>query len=207
MTERSVGIVHADGQALPDARNRHQRTAAGIAAVDEPAQAGVDRHPIEVEERDVQLDAERLPHRLVGDVVETNEELADRQLQLRLLFQGVLQLFGGDRTAAHQHLAKLRPLVGALEHQVQLALRHEVLMHQQLAERHVRVAGVLLFEHLAELGLRDQTLAHEHVAETELRRLFHGGSAAISIQPGISPLHRWDWRRMDLRQIVQVRTI
>src|SRR5690348_10536323 len=79
---------------------------ARVALVDHPGETPVEGDLLEVDVRDVELLAERLPHRLVGDVVQLEEHLAQRHLQLRLLGEGVLELGLADGPALEEDLAE-----------------------------------------------------------------------------------------------------
>src|SRR5262249_11625297 len=63
-------------------------------------------HLLEIDERDVELLRERLPQRLVGDVVELEQDLAERQLEGVLLGERVLELRFADCLAREEDLAQ-----------------------------------------------------------------------------------------------------
>src|SRR5215470_16042631 len=84
---------------------------ARVALVDHASEAPVERDLLEVDVRDIELLGERLAHRLVGDVVELEEHLAQGQLELRLLSEGVLELGFADGPELPEDLAEPpRPL-------------------------------------------------------------------------------------------------
>src|SRR5215470_8373237 len=79
---------------------------ARVALVDHASEPPVERDLFEVDVRDVELLGERLTHRLVGDVVELEEHLAQGQLELCLLGEGVLELRFADGPELAENLAK-----------------------------------------------------------------------------------------------------
>ena len=93
--------------------------------------------------------------------VQTDEELADRQLQFLLLIQGVFELVAADRAALDQDLAKLAPPVGGLADQIQLTLDQPLPAHEVLIGRCVFAVSNGPFEQFDELGLGDQSLVAE----------------------------------------------
>ena len=70
-------IVHRHDQRVADARDRHDERAPREAWVDERVEGSVQPDRVQVEEVDVQLQAERLPHLLLGDVLQPDDDLAE----------------------------------------------------------------------------------------------------------------------------------
>ena len=100
------GIVHGHGERATHLGDGENGMAPGVAPVDHPGEPAIDGHLLQVDEGDLELLAQGLPHRLVGDVVELEEDLAEGQLEALLLGEGVLELRLGDRPAGEEDLAE-----------------------------------------------------------------------------------------------------
>ncbi len=99
-------VVHRHRQRPPDLRHRQDHVATCVAGIDQPREAAVDEHLVQIEERHLELLAQHLPHRLVSDVVQFEEDFAERELQRLLLQQRMLELQTGDGALGNQEFAE-----------------------------------------------------------------------------------------------------
>src|SRR5229473_4073448 len=99
-------VVHGHGYRPADLRDGQQRVTPRVASVDQAREAAIDRHLFQIDERHVELRAQRLAHGLVRDVLELEQDLAEGKLQAGLLREGVLELLFGDGTAGEKDLAQ-----------------------------------------------------------------------------------------------------
>jgi hypothetical protein len=133
--------------------------------VDEARQGGVDVHPAQIEVRHVHLQAQRLPHRVLGEVSQLDEGLAERQVKAALFGEGPGELRLVDRLGFDQDLPQLRALVGPLEEQMELPAGDQSTIDEYLPERDVARSVLLRFERLLEVGGGDETTFDQEVAE------------------------------------------
>src|SRR5215831_15031177 len=103
---RRGGIVHGHGEGAANLGDGEERMPARVALVDHASEATVEGDLLQVDVWDGELLAEGLPHRLVGDVVELEEDLAQRHLEARLLRESVLELGLGNGAELEEDLAE-----------------------------------------------------------------------------------------------------
>ena len=99
-------VVHGHGYRPADLRDGQQQVTPRVASVDQARQATIDRYLFQIDERHVELRAQRLAHGFVGDVLELEQDLAEGKLQAGLLREGMLELMFGDGTAREKDLAQ-----------------------------------------------------------------------------------------------------
>ena len=87
-----------------------------VAPVDHPGEPAIDGHLLQVDEGNLELLAQGLPHRVVGDVVELEEDLAEGELEALLLGESVLELGLGDRPVGEEDLAQAVTRRGRVGH-------------------------------------------------------------------------------------------
>jgi hypothetical protein len=186
--ERVIGgVVHRHGEHGADAADRDDQVTARVVAVDDARKGPLQVDPVEVQERDVQLDPQGLAHHLVGDEPHADQHLA-QGLVPRLLFgERLFQSVGGERPVAEQDLAEPRPLVGPLEDQRQLLLGDASLFDEDLPERHVPLARALLLQGAIQLACGDEALVHEGLAQPHLGWCNHRVPYARSARAGTRP--------------------
>jgi hypothetical protein len=110
------GIVHGHGERATHLGDGENGMAARVAPVDHPGEPAIDGHLLQVDEGNPQLLAQGLPHRLVGDVVELEEDLAEGKLETLLLGEGVLELGLGDRPVGEENLPQAVTRRGRVGH-------------------------------------------------------------------------------------------
>ncbi len=103
---RRRGIVHGDGQGAADLGDGQHGMAPRVAPVDHAGEPPIDGHLLQVDEGNLELLAQGLPHGLVGDVVELEEDLAEGKLDAFLLGEGMLELRLGDRAFGEENLTQ-----------------------------------------------------------------------------------------------------
>ena len=130
-------IVHGDDQRLADERDRDDEALRGEPWIDQWSQRHVQSDRGEVEEIDVELQAQRPPQLLFGDELQSDDRFPERLLPEPLLGESCRELLGGERVRLHQELAQLRAAPVPLEHRHELAPRQYFLRDEDVAERHV----------------------------------------------------------------------
>jgi hypothetical protein len=110
------GIVHGHGQRAPHLGDGEDGMAPRVAPVDHPGEPAIDGHLLQVDEGNLELLAQGLPHRVVGDVVELEEDLAEGELEALLLGESVLELGLGDRPVGEEDLAQAVTRRGRVGH-------------------------------------------------------------------------------------------
>src|SRR3989441_2890327 len=130
-------IVHGDDQRLADARDRDDEALRGESWIDQWSQRHVQSDRGEVEEIDVELEAQHPPQLLFGDERQSDDRFPARLLPAPLLGESRRELLGGERVRLHQELPQLRAAPVALENRHELAPRQYFLRDEDVAERHI----------------------------------------------------------------------
>src|SRR5439155_21028254 len=189
-------VVHRDDQGLADPRDRDDEALLREPRVNQRAQRPVQNDRGEVEEIDVELEAQRPPHLLLGDKLQSDDDLAEGLLPSPLLGEGRRELLRREQMSLDQELAELRPAPVALEDRLELAARDDLLGDEDVAERQVGLGLALHAQRRLHLGLGREILGDEKVTEPEDARLAARGAVADSLQP--SAVRRGQVRRFNL---------
>jgi hypothetical protein len=165
-------VVHGDHEHPIGLRDRDHPVALRVLPVDDQRQAVVEHEPVEVDERDPELLAERLVDLLLGHEVQLEEGVAEPEPGLLLMVQRDLELMLGDRLGLDEDVAQPVLLAIPVKNVVELALGDHALAHQDLPQRGRGLGLPLHHEGGRQLALVDQALADQDLAEKAATRLW-----------------------------------
>src|SRR5262249_2870651 len=103
----------------------------------------VKAHAVEFDEGNIELQAERLFKGFLTDIVQLQEDGAQRQASLLLVFQSRVQLVLGEKTGFEQYITQLELFAVFLHVEGQLGLSEYLLIDEDGPERLIRLQCLL----------------------------------------------------------------
>jgi hypothetical protein len=107
----------------------------GIADVDGRGQRPLDRHGVEIHERDVDLGAEHLLDRLLGGVPQRDDGFPEPFASPLVALHRSAELLGGDHAAGHQQVPEPAALLERDQVTVELFAGQGLLLDEDVAYR------------------------------------------------------------------------
>ena len=157
-------IVHADRQRLAGRRNRDDGVSSSVVAVDDLAQPSIERHSLEVEVWNLQLNRQRLAHAGVVDIAKFDQHLTERPMRLLLRRERVLELLRRDGAVSDEDVAQPRPLPEGVKNGVELTLGQDFLAHENLAQGDPLSLQPLACQRIDQLDLGHEAFLHQQFA-------------------------------------------
>ena len=125
------------------------------------------RDAIEIDVRDVELQRECFAKRVLGDVVQLDQEGPEAFARGLLLAERVIELLLGDCPAANQGVAQSDALLVRVQDLIELLTCQDFLLDQDLSEWSVPAVLLLPAQRVGQLSLGDEPFRDEKLAEAQ----------------------------------------